>query len=462
MLVALLLLNLYRAATQSLVHDEAFTWKLYVAAPLLDIFRVYDANHHFLSTLLIRLSAALFGTSELALRLPSVLAGGVYFVALYRLNRLVFGDTLLFLLTTALAAANPIVLDFLVAARGYGLALALFTWGLYYAVAGLSGVVRPQVAWQRAGGALALSITANLTLLVPVAVVAGMLIALFLRGRDRAAATHFGVPMAVIAALFVFIAPIRQATAGNFYVGAPTLQESLHDLSAVSLAHNTGPLGWNQETSWTPWWRWFVVAALTAVVLTGLAIEFPRLRRGIKAAASDWLLLFASAAIAGSWVLLIVMHLAVRMPYPVERTGLYFLPLGALAFGAALASRSKAALRRVATAGGVIVALQFFLQLNWTHFYIWRYDADTRTMVRLLAANSSAHMRAGVSWQLEPSVNYYRARLGLQRLDPVTRDGPDGDYDYYLLIESDQDRIAARHLRVLYRGTVSGTVLGAR
>jgi hypothetical protein len=131
LLAALVAANCYRAATQSLTHDEALTWGLYLAGPAARIFDFYDPNHHFLGTLLEKFITSVFGFSELALRLPSLAAGALYFLVACRLSVFLFGEGLLFLLTVAVLSAHPLVLDFLVAARGYGLALALFLWGLF-------------------------------------------------------------------------------------------------------------------------------------------------------------------------------------------------------------------------------------------------------------------------------------------------------------------------------------------
>ena len=59
-------------------------------------------------------------------------------------------------------------------------------------------------------------------------------------------------------------------------------------------------------------------------------------------------------------------------------------------------------------------------------------------------------------------VSYYRDRLHLSWLPTFTRQGPDGDYDYYILTERDQDRIQRYHLHVIYRGPVSRTVLARK
>ena len=134
--------NFYRAATQSLVHDEALTWQLYLAGPASAIFQQYDPNHHFLATVLFRVSTTLFGQSEFAMRLPTVLAGAWFFWTVFQLSALVLGDGWLLLLGCSVLTLNPILLDFLVAARGYGLAMAGLFWGLFQ-----------MLAWMDEGGA---------------------------------------------------------------------------------------------------------------------------------------------------------------------------------------------------------------------------------------------------------------------------------------------------------------------
>jgi hypothetical protein len=76
LLGGLFVVCVFRAITQSIVYDEAETYELYIAAPFSAIFTYFDASHHFFSTLLIRLSTALFGISEWSMRLPA-LAGAL-------------------------------------------------------------------------------------------------------------------------------------------------------------------------------------------------------------------------------------------------------------------------------------------------------------------------------------------------------------------------------------------------
>ena len=171
-LAALWLVCLYRAITQSIVHDEALTYQLYIAAPFSRIFHYFDANHHFLSTLLMRLSVAMFGLSEWSMRLPALAAAGLYFWVVYQIGMRMFRTAAVSWLAVGLLTLNPFVVDFLVAARGYGMALALFIYALtaliWYAQAKDGGNVQPRAVLVRAGIALALSIAANLVFAVPV------------------------------------------------------------------------------------------------------------------------------------------------------------------------------------------------------------------------------------------------------------------------------------------------------
>ena len=80
-------MNVYRAATQSCTPDEAETYNRFVGPPLRETFRIMTANNHVLNTLLAIISTYYFHLTDLALRLPSLLGGGLYLWAVYRLSR---------------------------------------------------------------------------------------------------------------------------------------------------------------------------------------------------------------------------------------------------------------------------------------------------------------------------------------------------------------------------------------
>jgi hypothetical protein len=471
-LASLWLVCLYRAITQSIVHDEALTYQLYLAGPAARIFDLFDANHHFLNTLLMKVSVSLFGLSEWSMRLPALAGAALYFAAVYRIGTRHFRTVAASLLMAGLLTLNPLILDFMVAARGYGMALGMLLWALAILLDHLRDPAS-QSPWDLllGGAALGLSIAANLVFLVPAAVLAGL--ALLLEQKPKPADTakkkprkreetraraslwkHF-VPAACGVAVGLFLtAPLDQATSANFYVGAGGVTESLRNLAQVSLAHS-GPLRHTVFVTRLGDAIAFVLAP--AVLLAALVIGVRR---------SNALLLLTAGTATGAALILIVMNLAMDFPYPVDRTGLYFLAFTPAALAGLLEAGEGRVARVVAVGGqiaGVLLILLFALQFNTRKFLVWDYDADTRRIVNQIAQavgkGAPGSVRIRNSWQLEPSLNFYRERDHLTWMNPATRDplGPGGDY--YAVIPSDASSIATLHLRRVYEGPVSGTIL---
>ena len=59
LVLALVATNLYRAWTQSITCDEAFTYNEFLAGPVSRLFTHYDANHHILHSMLAKISISL-------------------------------------------------------------------------------------------------------------------------------------------------------------------------------------------------------------------------------------------------------------------------------------------------------------------------------------------------------------------------------------------------------------------
>ena len=501
LLAALLATNFYRAATQSIVHDEALTWQLYLSGPASMIFQHYDANHHFLATLLFRISTTLFGQSEFAIRLPTVLAGAWFYWTVFRLCGLVLGEGWLFLLGCAVLTLNPILLDFLVAARGYGLAMAGLFWALYQMLAWFhdrSNGAIPKIddaqlrrrLWKAALGC-SIAVATNLTFIIPVFIMAAAFCVLILRTAEKptpasplptkvrkkgnkpmpemgpqstrtyAPLIHFLVPVAVLAVAFLLAAPIDLARSQDFYVGSSTAVESLRNLMDVSFAYGVSS-GFLHRTEqiWSNFALIFLPAmTLAALIAVSLTKQFPRSMPALAAC-------LASLVVVGSAILLIAAHLVSGMLYPVDRTGVYFVPLAtfaALGFARVLMERPGLP-RSVGFAVTILLAsfaIEFAAQWNVKSFLVWRYDADTKRIFEALetAPKPPGQIRMGVSWVLEPALNYYRVIRNATWLAPVERDGFDGLRQFYAATPPDQTTPLWASLRKIYQGPVAATAL---
>jgi hypothetical protein len=418
LLLGLFALNVYRAATQSITTDEAFTYTHFVTQRLGGLLAPYDANNHVLNSLLARLSIVLFGLSEFTLRLPSVLAGGVYLWAARRLCLRLFGSGARGFLVTALLCTNPFLLDHLSAARGYGMALA------FLMLAADKLMCRRLYA---AGVFCGLAVAANLTSVFPVAAMA-LAYVVTIDSRLRLFWEEFAVP-AILVSFVVVIAPLSKATPENFYFGAQRLGDtlgSLTDLSFPPALH-----GGVRATVLL-----LLVACVVRVVLRRRESFFP-------------------AALLACIALVVCAHRFAGVPYPLARTALYLVPLAILS----AASELRGPLIWPGAAIGAVCLLAFTMQINTQYYAEWRFDAGTRRIVDLIRArtgNTPLTIRA--SWPLEPSLNFYRAmyRLNWHAVDrgPLDRPG-----DFVILIQEDRDWLARLQLCATYEDSVSGEIL---
>lgn len=107
-------------------YDEAFTWIMFASLPLSEGAGVYpDPNNHLFHTVLVHLSARVFGASLWAIRLPAVVAGVLLVPAIYAAGRTLYGRQAA-LLAAALAVGWPPLVEYSVNARGYSLAWLAF------------------------------------------------------------------------------------------------------------------------------------------------------------------------------------------------------------------------------------------------------------------------------------------------------------------------------------------------
>src|SRR5215471_6328484 len=121
---------LARAYVQSITFDEANNYLLFAVGPL-PAHWTPDAGNHVLNTALVRLFTSIFGLSPFTVRIPALIGAAIYIAMSLRLSRL-FAPTQVFRVTLFICLTyNPFVQDYLVASRGYSLALAFFTVAVF-------------------------------------------------------------------------------------------------------------------------------------------------------------------------------------------------------------------------------------------------------------------------------------------------------------------------------------------
>jgi hypothetical protein len=464
--VLLLATNVYRAATQSVTIDEASNYNIFISEPVSRMLTSYDAANHVLQTLLSKISIMLFGLAEFTLRLPSVLGGLLYLISCYRLSRYLFGTGWLLALSMLALGLNPAVLDYLSAARGYGLGLGLLMWAFTHLVLYFGDQDERRLF--QAGIGLGLSVAATLVFLYPAVALAALVVGILaVDGRRFWVAVDKFVGPGIITAFVVLVLPLSHAKREHFFYGVSTITDFVSGLVHLSYYHSARVwIVGRHLPMFGSWygviWAGIVPAFVLATLIAG-AVAVRRWVRSRQFAAiekNDQVLLL----LGGAMVLMLVMIVAARhlfgVLYPSGRTGIYWVPLMTLAV---LLLIGKRYVRIPALVFAVFSVLMFAGGFTTDCYPEWMGERHTKEVMRLIEArHGGREVRLGASWPLEAGSNFYRQRFRLDWMKPVDRTGADGDFDYYYLLAEDAGLIEKRKLRTLLRDPETGTALAEK
>ena len=156
----------------------------------------------------------------------------------------------------------------------------------------------------------------------------------------------------------------------------------------------------------------------------------------------------------------IVGHLTTNVPYPEGRTGLYWLPLLTLS-GLLIAQLYPRATTILSIPIAACVVL-FIAEFRVTYYADWPYDSDTKNIVARIRShkpNTDRKITIAGSWQTEPSLNFYRVSDHLDWMTEIDRAEPKPGADFYVLLSQDSRYLDALHLKTIYTGSRSGTIL---
>jgi len=477
----LLLWETARAAIQSITIDEAHTYWAFVARPWPTHWNP-AANNHVLNSMLMRLAVALFGVSHLTLRAPALLGAAVYLGSAVVLARAIAAGPVARLALFVCLAGNPFVLDFLVAARGYSLALGFLLAAV--AIATVRHLRAPgeggsaERGWMAASLCLGLSFAANFSFGLVDACAAAMICLWALydgpRGRGAWGAVRMvaacGVP-ALGAALFFGAPALLNWPGGELWFGSQSLIETFRSVVRDSFYEPNRFLLNPYLVGFLDRWHHLIPLLLGAAVLwhAVAAVAEGRVRRSgeFRRAASlpVFLLAVLGAALVAHWAL----HRWWHIPWPMDRTALYSVPLATLAAGAAAAlpaaSRMARASRRASTAMLVVLACYFVGCLRLTYFKDWKFDADARAAYFTVAYYSRTYRVTDVSvnWRYAAVLNFYRSLYGARIDEPELAERYDAGRRMFVLYgPDDRGFIEANGLKVVYRGERSGVVVAIR
>jgi hypothetical protein len=451
----------YRAAHQSIVLDEAYTYNRFLSGSWADVYWVYKTNNHVLYSLLAKASIHLFGLSELAIRLPSVIAGCFLIYGAFRVLELTVSRPVRWIAIVAIGL-HPLMLDFSVAARGYGLSIALLVWAMYFAM---------QRKRALAGVLAGLAVSANLAI-SPAAI--GLILAIVLletgpvKERLKALAMVAAPFQAVVIA--INLGALRTATLQDFSTGFgfADWRDSVRDLVHYSIhsAHRSGIFGTYRAETVISFWLLpaILILCVAACFLPTRYLKADALKNGREPA----LRLLPAVTLLVALAITVAFHYLLGLNYPEDRLGLYFLLLFGLTWAIAADSVRNLWIRRAQAVMAVLLVAQFATQFDAHSFAIWKYDAESRTVaLRIKEAcqgQPDGSMSLGVTWLHQPAMEFYRVALGIRALRPVEwpKQTEFSRHDFYVFNDPDTQQMESHGISVLFTDRRAGIALGAR
>lgn len=480
---AVLAVFFYRAATQSITHDEALSYKFYVKKSILLWFRRYDANNHFLNSFGERVFVPLFGESPLSLRLSAVLGGALCMGGVFYLLRRAVGNSFWLPLGFLLVFANPATMDYFCAARGYGLALGFSALSLALACWALdTGVTRAKLCWLSL--CLALVIYSNLAFAVFALSVALSFLCMAYRlekEENRSAAARrvlrMAFELASPAAIFLTVCMVPfllKARPKHFYIGFEQLDVAVLSYWEAVFAHKTYYPGvyWSGGSFF--FGPWFVLLAV-ALGFAATVFGFVRAHAKFRAPEADetgrvrTVFLMCASSVLLALLAYAVLHQLVGLRWPAVRTGIYLVVFGSL--GLALMPALLLGPEKRSSWSGLLAAVPLFVCLclflgkfQVRSFFDWDYDAGTDAALQAIVETSKREGLTSVSvggqWLYEPSVNFIRSWRQLNFIPEYKREDDPflKNYDF-VLVNTTYDYVDLKRLglRSIFYDPESGT-----
>ncbi len=483
--------NIIRAHTQSITHDEALTYLYIVLQGWKSIFLFFDSNNHTLHSILVKLSTSIFGLSHLSMRIPALLGGLLYLLSAERLCRAFCKGRFEYILSLAALTTSPFILDYLVAARGYSLALGFFMLAVLLCALELRMVdaqeKRKQHIWTyvKISCLCALSVASNLSFAF---VNASLLMifftwSLFEQGlftSNKFALKSMGHELVLLIApgtiVYLVLNPaIFSFRSATMYYGHKTWSLVYNSVIDATFDNDGDKYLWMKQSEFILWIVDKLPLLLVLCILLGGIFALRSLMRSYteKSAVDGnlklWLFIFAivSATIA--------MHSFAYMLFgvllPAERTGIFFVPLSILLacifLGSYRGGRLQLTFGYVGRISLLLIVLYFLSSFHIDYFRQWKYDAGSKDVYSVLRSSSRESGNGiGINWVLEPSLNFYRVLFTDFSIPPFTRKKPDPNQTYFVLLPdfSDEDRqfIREHNIEVIFQHPVSKAIVGMK
>ncbi len=466
--LTILAASIYRAAAASFTHDEAFSYNHYITLSYVEILSHTHAftNNHLLNTLGMKLCDQLFGSSEIALRLPNLLALALF---LYYAARLLLKlPPWIAIGGFVVLGTNSFMLELFTLARGYGISFGFMLMALFHLVRSVQkGRLRDIVLFHLAS---VLATLGNFTLLnVHLAGLVTLYIVLIARVALGDVPRKYLVPVTITNAAMLAI-----STAVLWMPIRHTLEQNTLDFGGKSGFFSSTVSTWVMSLFPTlhivePVMIGFYIM-IVLITLCALGASIRRFIRGDVAFLTQWTTLPVVAFVLTLTCLFMeIQHFLFGVDRLIGRFALFLLPLLVLLIVEILALQHARGWKKATSTGMALAALWSAISCSRSfgpyHSVEWQYDVRTKDVVAAIAMdmNASDHhgppVHVGVNWLFEPTMNFYRIQMGLEEIQPLDKNGETGADTYRVEFGFVEDPIIADGYRRMQAFPESGVVL---
>ncbi len=307
-----------RSITVPISHDEAATFFHYIQSnKFVPYYTLWDANNHFLNSLLVYPLYKIFGSDLFWLRLPNLILFPLYALFAYKLTTEIKSNLVQLPTSIALITA-PFLIEFFAQSRGYGLSFAFLLGAIYYINAFIkSKSPRHQLLiWVF----IALTVMANMSLMNTfLMILGGIFLLLLFKGKKNFSRSNWVVfvMFGLIPFVFATIYALDMKEMGLLYYG---LGDGFVKVTVKSLFR----FGFDTE-SMTLAWMATIIGLIASV---SLIAAFARKHFNFANAG-----MIAAVFLLGNALGSILLNFMMDVNFPEDRIAIYFLPLFILTFG---------------------------------------------------------------------------------------------------------------------------------
>jgi len=416
--VILFVIICLRAYLIPITHDESGQITYYAQFPIKDIFlftNPWPTNHIF-NSLLIKLSTAVLGISQISGRLPNIIFSLLSFLFAFKIARALSPTSFAFpLFSLCIFLLDPFLFDFFGLARGYGLAIGFELGAFYFLLLYLRSFRLTDLL--ALGLCLFLMVLSNFSWLIVFTSVVAFVGFIILLNRKYA---HFIFALLILLlCAAVFYTPVMRMNETHQFVFWSS--DGFYKDTVVSLWND---YKYGQPFSLLSTDAWIVLLYIPLIVALILAVR--DLIKGRKIELDIPIILLVLTIVVN-----LAQHTLLGTPFLSTRTALLYVPLYGFSLVSLLA-RTQYTLPKLSFGIGLSISIfmcfHFFSWISFTSVREWWYDANTLEVLAVLRdVHEKEHtdIELNTMWIYNPSFSFYKQTDHLDWLTYVNTHKPE-------------------------------------